>query len=186
MTVNALWIMIHNHCYSQHNLNVTEEAVHLSASVKYDHSIKEMLLNIWTDIKLRKFVINTAWEHYSKVFSMHFPEIFCLTGLLWLCMNAGKNFCSVFGIPSHRVLFVRGMLTQCFLFQLQTGRQETTGAALGCWLHSHSVISKHIKAPGVSLRQGEWMLYECWAFLIFIWATRDLHCEIGEPCSKDF
>jgi len=66
-----------------------------------------------------------------------------------------------------RVLFVRGMLTHCFLFQLQTGRQETTGAALGCWLHSRRVISKHIKAPGVSLRQGE-VLYECWAFLIFI------------------
>lgn len=46
MTVNALWIMIHNHCYSQHSLNVTEEAVNLSASVKYDHSIKETLLNI--------------------------------------------------------------------------------------------------------------------------------------------
>jgi len=79
-------------------------------------------------------------------------------------MNAGKKFCSMFGIPSA---FVRGMLTHCFLFQLQTGRQETTGAALGCWLHSHRVISKHIKAPGVSLRQGE-VLYECWAFLIFI------------------
>lgn len=88
---------------------------------------------------------------------MHFPEIFCLNGHLWFYMNAEKKFSSMFGIPSHRVLILRGMLTHCFLFQLQTGRQETTGAALGCWLRSYSVIYKHIKAQGgVDLYEGWW------------------------------
>lgn len=50
--------------------------------------------------------------------------------------------------------YLRGMLTHRFLFQLRTGKQETTEAALGWWLRSHSLISKHIKTPGVSLRMA--------------------------------